>query len=180
MLLNWECLNYPQEWLLYLVRRLVCTAVGWEWCDSQETNSSLQVVTNCLCYVSSVKCGGRKRWVVFRHRSMEHWIFLKALGFCLFVFVRKIGPELTSITPPLFAEKDWPWVNIHAHLPPLYMGCHHTMAWQAVRRCAPRIRTGEPWAAAAERTHLTASPPSWPWRLFVFFLMFINFDASFT
>ena len=46
---------------------------------------------------------------------------------CLFVFVRNIGPELTSITPPLFADKDWPLANIHAHLPPLYMGCHHTM-----------------------------------------------------
>ena len=27
---------------------------------------------------------------------------------------------------------------------------------------APRIRTGEPWAAEAERAHLTAAPPGWP------------------
>ena len=37
--------------------------------------------------------------------------------------MRKISPELTTASPPLFAEEDWPWANIHAHLPlVLYMG----------------------------------------------------------
>ena len=40
----------------------------------------------------------------------------------LFCFLRKVSPELTSATNlPLFAEEDWPWANIHAHLPLLYM-----------------------------------------------------------
>ena len=35
--------------------------------------------------------------------------------FC--VFLRKISSELTSApNPPLFAEEDWPWANIHAHV----------------------------------------------------------------
>ena len=54
-----------------------------------------------------------------------------------------------------FAEEDWPWVNICARLPPLYMGRRHNMACQAVCWCAPRIRTDEPHAAAAERARLT-------------------------
>ena len=65
-----------------------------------------------------------------------------------FCFVRKICPELTYDNPPLFAEEDWPWANIYAHLPPLYMGCCHNMAWQAVRRWVPGIRTCEPQAAS--------------------------------
>ena len=56
-------------------------------------------------------------------------------SFVLFLFLfRKISPELTSTTnPPLFAEEDWPWANISAHLPLLYMwdACH-SMACQAV------------------------------------------------
>ena len=30
------------------------------------------------------------------------------LMFMLFVFLRKISPELTAANPPLFAEEDWP------------------------------------------------------------------------
>ena len=44
-----------------------------------------------------------------------------------FFFLREIRPELTStVNPPLFAEEDWPWANIHTHLPLLYMWdtCH--------------------------------------------------------
>ena len=36
-------------------------------------------------------------------------------------FLRKMSPELTAANPPLFAEEDWPWANICAHLPLLYM-----------------------------------------------------------
>ena len=45
----------------------------------------------------------------------------------IFFFWRKISPELTSAPyPPLFAEEDWPWANILAHLPLLYKwdSCH--------------------------------------------------------
>ena len=69
---------------------------------------------------------------------------------------------LTFANPPFFifiyffAEEDWSWAHIRARLPPLYMGRRHSTACQAVRRCVPGIRTGEPWAAAAERTHSTA------------------------
>ena len=51
-----------------------------------------------------------------------------------FFFLRKISPELTTASPPLFfAEEAWPWANIRAHLPPLYMwDAYHSMACQAV------------------------------------------------
>ena len=42
----------------------------------------------------------------------------------LFCFFRQIIPELmlTSTTnPPLFAEENWPWANICAHFPLLYI-----------------------------------------------------------
>ena len=35
--------------------------------------------------------------------------------------MRKISPELTTANPSLFAEEGWPWANICAHLPLLYM-----------------------------------------------------------
>ena len=57
----------------------------------------------------------------------------KILLFRLFFFFRKISPELTATNPPLFAEEDWPWANIHVHLPLLYMwDAYHSMACQAV------------------------------------------------
>ena len=44
-------------------------------------------------------------------------------------FLRKISPVLTAANPPLLAEKYWPWANIRAHLPLLYMwDAHHSMA----------------------------------------------------
>ena len=47
--------------------------------------------------------------------------------------MRKISPELTAANPPLFTEEDWPWANIHAHLPLLCMwDAYHSMAYQAV------------------------------------------------
>ena len=68
--------------------------------------------------------------------------------FILFIYflLRKISPELTSAAnPPLFAEGDWPWAYIRAHLPLLYMwdACL-SVAWQAVHRSTPGIWTGEP------------------------------------
>ena len=51
-----------------------------------------------------------------------------------FFFLRTIRSELTSAAnPPLFAEEDWPWANIRAHLPLLYIGdAYHSMACQVV------------------------------------------------
>ena len=69
---------------------------------------------------------------------------------------------LTAANPPLFAEEDWPWANIHAHLPLLYMwDAYHSIACHVVLS-APGIWTSQPQAAEAERVHLTAAPPGWP------------------
>ena len=49
--------------------------------------------------------------------------------FCLPWFFWAISPELTSAAnSPLFAEEDWPWANIRAHLPLLSMW-EATTAW---------------------------------------------------
>ena len=84
-----------------------------------------------------------------------------------FFFLRKISPELTSAAnPPFFAEEDWPWANIRAHLPPLYMwDTYHSMACQVIAMSAPGIRTGEPRAAEAGCLHLTTVPPGQPHSL---------------
>ena len=82
------------------------------------------------------------------------------LSLFLFVFLRKISLELTSAAnPPVFAEEDWPWANIRAHLLICYMwdACH-SMAWQEVHRSAPGIRTSEPRAAKVKCVNLTAAP----------------------
>ena len=62
------------------------------------------------------------------------------------LFLRKISPELTSITnPSLFAEEDWPWANILAHLPPLYMwDAYHSTACQAVPCLQPGSKLMNP------------------------------------
>ena len=58
--------------------------------------------------------------------SAMWWVFLVILFFSFFIlflnFLRKISPELTSAAKrPFFAEEDWPWANIRAHLPLFYM-----------------------------------------------------------
>ena len=52
----------------------------------------------------------------------------------LFFFLKKLSPELTSAANPLlFAEEDWLWANVHAHLPLLCMwDTCHSMACQVV------------------------------------------------
>ena len=85
------------------------------------------------------------------------------LGSKIFFFLRKIRPELTSAAnPPRFAEEDWLWANIPAHLLPLYMwdSCHG-MAWQVMHSSTPGNWTSEPRAAKVERANLTAVPPGW-------------------
>ena len=83
--------------------------------------------------------------------------------FYLFIyFLRKINPELTSTSnPPLLAEEDSPWVNIRAHLSPLYMwdACH-SMACHAVPCPYPGSKRANPrppkWNC--ELNHCTTGP----------------------
>ena len=83
-----------------------------------------------------------------------------------FFFLTKISPELTTASPPLFAEEDWPWANICAHLPLLYTwDAYHSMAFAKqchVRSRNPNRRT--PGRGEVERAHLTAAPPGRPRR----------------
>ena len=84
-------------------------------------------------------------------------------SFVLFIFLRKISPELRSATDlPLFAEEDWPWANIHAHLPLLYVwDTCHSMACQAVCSSALGIRISKSQPAKAEGANSTAVPSGW-------------------
>ena len=81
--------------------------------------------------------------------NFHFWIHIAAIFRFLFIY--------------FVFEEDWPWANIHAHLPLLYMwdACH-SIAWQAVHRSAPGIQTGEPRAAKAECANLTAVPLGQP------------------
>ena len=95
----------------------------------------------------------------------------KEKDFSSFFLLRKISPELTTANPPLFAEEDWPWANICAHLLLLYTwdACH-SMAfakWCHVRTRNPNRQT--PGCQEAVHVHLTAAPPGRP--LEFFFLM---------
>ena len=58
-----------------------------------------------------------------------------------FFFLRKISPELTSsANPPLFAEEDWPWADIYAHLSLLYMwDTYHNMAAERCHVCTQEL-----------------------------------------
>ena len=82
--------------------------------------------------------------------------------------MRKISPELTSVAnPPLFAEEDWPWAHIHAHLPLLYMwDTYNSVACQAVPCPHPGYELANP-ATEAERasSKTPAAPPGWPLQL---------------
>ena len=63
----------------------------------------------------------------------------------IFVFLRKISPELTAASPPLFAEEDWPWANIRAYLSLLYMwDAYHSMACQTVPCLPPGFEPANP------------------------------------
>ena len=100
-----------------------------------------------------------KGQVLIGHCCSKYFIFLK----------KKIRPELTSAAnPSLFAEEDWPWANISAHLPLLYTwDTSHSTAWQAVCWSVPKIQTGEPWDTKAKRANLTTAPLDWPFKIFI-------------
>ena len=85
-------------------------------------------------------------------------------------FFRKISPELTTANPPLFSEKDWPWTNIHAHLPLLYTwDAYHSMAFcQAVPCLHPGSESSNPRPLRSRTCELnccTTRPA--PWLLFL-------------
>ena len=91
---------------------------------------------------------------------------------CIFSFLRKISPELTSATnPPLFPEEDWPWANIVLLFLYFIWGRRPPHGVQSSAMSAPGIRTGEPQPTEAERVNLTAAPPD---RLtnWVYFILF--------
>ena len=67
------------------------------------------------------------------------------MSFLFVCFLRRIGPELTGANLPLFAEEDWPWANIHTHLPLLHMwDTYHSMAWQVVPCPHPGSKLANP------------------------------------
>ena len=72
-----------------------------------------------------------------------YWFYRDLL---FFFFLREISPELTTTNPPLFAEENWPWANIHAHLPLLCTwDAYHSMAFcQAVPCPHPASRPANP------------------------------------
>ena len=97
--------------------------------------------------------------------------------------MRKISPEITSAAnPPLFAKQDWPWANIRAHLPVLYMwDAYHSMACQAVCSSASGIWTSKPPATEAEHVKWTAVPLGGPQKIFFnnFFLSLYGYERIF-
>ena len=86
-------------------------------------------------------------------------------------FWRKISPQLTTASPPLFAEEAWLWANVHAHLPLVYTwDTYHSMA---AKQCHVRTRDPNQWTLGrreAECANLTAAPPGRPpdWKTFKF------------
>ena len=65
-------------------------------------------------------------------------LFTVCIFLFFFFFLRNISPELTSANPPLLSKEDWPWANICAHLPPLYMwDSYHSIACHVVPRPHP-------------------------------------------
>ena len=52
--------------------------------------------------------------------------------FLFFFFWGRLALITSAANPPLFAEEDWPWDNIHAHFPLFYMwDAYYSMACQA-------------------------------------------------
>ena len=104
-------------------------------------------------------------------------LFVLVCFFLIFYFLRKISPELTTTSPPLFAEEDWPWANTHAHLPLLYTwDTYHCMACQMVPCPHPGSEPANHVPQEAKGANWTAAPPGWPhdWGIFIsaFFRLF--------
>ena len=101
--------------------------------------------------------------------ELNHWAVgqaprLGTFGVFLFFFVRKLSPELRSdVNPPPFAKEDWPWANICAHFPLLFIWDSAT-AWPD-KRCVtvhPGSEPVNPLAAKVEHAHLATEPRGRP------------------
>ena len=121
-----------------------------------------QMMLRCLRFSSGRSCGGivgvlkKEYW----HQTTVGW----EVWVLVLFFLRKISPELTcTANPPLFAEEDWPWANIRAHLPLLYMwDAYRSMACQAVPCPHQGSEPANPGLPEVERVHLTTVPLGWP------------------
>ena len=83
----------------------------------------------------------------------------------LWVFLRKVRHELTTASPPLFAEEAWPWANIHAHLLLLYMwDAYHSMACQAVTCPHPGSEPAKPGPPRSRPCELNCCATGLPWE----------------
>ena len=88
--------------------------------------------------------------------------------FLIHFLVRKIGPELTSVSnlALLFFSPKPQYIIVHPSCKSFqfsYVGCHRSMAWWAVWAVCTsvlRIQTGKPRAAKAEHTNLPTQPRS--------------------
>ena len=80
-----------------------------------------------------------------------------------------------------FFEEDWPWANICAHLPLLYMwDSYHSMALPSGAMSTPGIQTGELRTAEVERANLTATPPGLPpFKFFKSYKLHMNIPFQF-
>ena len=94
---------------------------------------------------------------------------------------------LVSISHPsswdhfFFGEEDWSWDNIYFQSSSiLSLGHWHSMAWWAMCRSMPRVRTWKPQAAEVEHANLTATLPGWPWDHSVFNLPLLSKNHCFT
>ena len=99
----------------------------WCWLINCNGLKSISLAQYCICY----RLETSHVHIVHIHRVLVYYVEVyNKNSFLFFLFLRKISPELTSAAnPPLFAEEDWPWANIHAHLPLLYLWhAYHSMA----------------------------------------------------
>ena len=96
---------------------------------------------------------------------MELWEFVYALECNLLYLFGKYLSPFCALSFHLFLsfEEDWPWANICAHFPLLYMwNICHSMARYVVCRSVPRIWTCKSQAAKVEHATLTTVPPCQP------------------
>ena len=88
---------------------------------------------------------------------------------CSFFLGGEISTELTSANP-LFAEEDWPWANMHAHLSLLYMWeAYHSTVCQAVPCLHPESEPANPGCRCGTRAlncrATGPTPPMFFWHV---------------
>ena len=48
------------------------------------------------------------KFIIFFSKKLVKLAITSYFYFYLFIFLRKMSPEITTGNPPLFAEEDWP------------------------------------------------------------------------